>query len=123
MSIDALPEPGVPLIEIRGLSKRFGAVEVLHQVSLTVNKGQTVAVIGPSGSGKTTLLRCINLLEEFDAGEIVFDGLPIGYRAEAGGRRRRLPPRGTSPGRPQIRIRFLKFNMFPPITGLCHNLP
>src|SRR4051812_50095424 len=105
MSIDALPEPGVPLIEIRGLSKRFGAVEVLHQVSLTVNKGQTVAVIGPSGSGKTTLLRCINLLEEFDEGEIVFDGQPIGYRAEAGGGPPAVPPPGRVPAGPRNRVR------------------
>jgi ABC-type polar amino acid transport system ATPase subunit len=118
MSIDALPEPAVPLIEIRGLSKRFGAVEVLHQVSLTIHKGQTVAVIGPSGSGKTTLLRCINLLEEFEQGEIVFDGQPIGYRAEAGGHRRRLPERDRAAARSNIGIVFQSFNLFPHMTVL-----
>ncbi len=51
MSIDPLAEPAAPLIEISGLTKRFGSNEVLHQISLTVTKGQTVAVIGPSGSG------------------------------------------------------------------------
>jgi len=118
MSIDVLPEPAPPLIEIRGLSKRFGAVEVLHQVSLTVTKGQAVAVIGPSGSGKTTMLRCINLLEEFEDGEIVFDGQPIGYRNDAGGRRRRLPERDIAAARSNIGIVFQSFNLFPHMTVL-----
>ena len=52
MSIKALPEAAAPLIEIRGLTKRFGSNEVLRQVSLTIARGQTVAVIGPSGSAK-----------------------------------------------------------------------
>ena len=118
MSIDALSEPATPLIEIRGLSKRFGAVEVLHQVSLTLNKGQTVAVIGPSGSGKTTMLRCINLLEMFEDGEIVFDGQPIGYHCEGGGPRRRLPERDIAAARSNIGIVFQSFNLFPHMTVL-----
>ena len=59
MSIDALPVVAAPMIDIRGLSKRFGSHEVLRQVSLTIPKGQTLAVIGPSGSGKSTLLKVI----------------------------------------------------------------
>ena len=125
MSIDAPPEldPGraAPIIEIRGLTKRFGSHEVLRQVSLTISKGQTVAVIGPSGSGKTTMLRCINLLEEFEDGEIVFDGEPIGYRRASSGRRRRLPEREIAASRSNIGIVFQSFNLFPHMTVL-HNI-
>jgi polar amino acid transport system ATP-binding protein len=118
MSIEPMPRAAAALIEIRGLSKRFGRVQVLHDVSLTVAKGQTVAVIGPSGSGKTTMLRCINLLEEFEEGEIVFDGEPIGYRSEPGGRRRRLPEREVAATRSEIGIVFQSFNLFPHMTVL-----
>jgi ABC-type polar amino acid transport system ATPase subunit len=118
MPIKPMPQAAAPLIEIRGLSKRFGRDQVLHDVSLTVTKGQTVAVIGPSGSGKTTMLRCINLLEEFEEGEIVFDGEPIGYRSEPGGRRRRLPEREVAATRSDIGIVFQSFNLFPHMTVL-----
>ncbi|HEY1431357.1 MAG TPA: amino acid ABC transporter ATP-binding protein [Stellaceae bacterium] len=107
-----------PMIEIRSLSKRFGRLEVLRQVSLTVAKGQVMAVIGPSGSGKTTTLRCINLLEEFDDGEIVFDGDPIGYRRDPHGRRCRLPERAIAAARANIGIVFQSFNLFPHMTVL-----
>ena len=63
-----------PVLEIRRLRKSFDGVEVLKDVSLTVERGQTVTIIGPSGSGKSTLLRCINLLEEPDGGEILLEG-------------------------------------------------
>jgi ABC-type polar amino acid transport system ATPase subunit len=118
MSIEPMPQAAAPLIEIRGLSKRFGRNQVLHDVSLTIAKGKTVAVIGPSGSGKTTMLRCINLLEEFEEGEIVFDGKPIGYRSEPGGRRHRLPEREIAVTRSEIGIVFQSFNLFPHMTVL-----
>src|SRR5215472_9396824 len=118
MSIEPLPEAAVPLIEIRGLSKRFGTHHVLHDVSLTVTRGQTVAVIGPSWSGKTTMLRCINLLEDFEEGEIVFSGDPIGYRSGLGGQRQRLPERTIAAARSNIGIVFQSFNLFPHMTVL-----
>ncbi len=61
-------------LEVRGVTKRFGALEVLRGIDLTVAQGDVVAILGPSGSGKTTLLRCINFLERADGGEMVFDG-------------------------------------------------
>ena len=62
------------MVEISGVKKSFGEVQVLKGIDLSVEKGDAVAVIGPSGSGKTTLLRCINFLEKADEGEMVFDG-------------------------------------------------
>ena len=62
------------LIDVRNVRKGFGELEVLHDISFQVEKGEVVCLIGPSGSGKSTMLRCINLLEDIDAGEIdVFD--------------------------------------------------
>jgi polar amino acid transport system ATP-binding protein len=67
----------MPLVEIADIHKRFGAVEVLKGVSLTLDKGEIVAVIGRSGSGKSTMLRCVNGLEKVQAGRIVVDGIEV----------------------------------------------
>ena len=64
-----------PILELRGVRKAFGGNEVLHDIDLTVSKGEVVAILGPSGSGKTTLLRCANFLERADAGELVLNGV------------------------------------------------
>ena len=62
------------ILEIKNIVKRFGENEILKGVSLSVDKGETVAVIGPSGSGKSTLLRCATALERADGGEILYNG-------------------------------------------------
>ena len=62
------------MLEVHGIRKSFGSLEVLKGVDLTVQKGDVVAILGPSGSGKTTLLRCINFLEKADGGTMTFDG-------------------------------------------------
>ncbi|WP_147613543.1 amino acid ABC transporter ATP-binding protein [Treponema pectinovorum] len=62
------------MIEVKNLKKTFGLLEVLNGISLSIDKGDVIAVIGPSGSGKTTLLRCLNFLERADEGELDFDG-------------------------------------------------
>jgi polar amino acid transport system ATP-binding protein len=64
------------VIEITGLHKSFGALEVLRGVDLTARAGDVVSLIGSSGSGKSTLLRCANLLEDSQQGEILFEGEP-----------------------------------------------
>ena len=62
------------LLEIKHLKKSFGDNVVLKDISLSIDKGEVLAIIGPSGSGKSTLLRCITNLEEEDSGDINFDG-------------------------------------------------
>jgi polar amino acid transport system ATP-binding protein len=108
-----------PMLEVAGLRKRFGAVEVLRDVSLAVSPGEVVVVIGPSGSGKTTLLRCTNLLEEYEHGTIMIDGEPIGYRIDGrSGRRSRMSEREIARARERIGMVFQSFNLFPHMTVL-----
>ncbi len=64
----------LPALEVRGLRKSFGTLEVLRDVSLSVARGELVFVLGPSGSGKSTMLRCCNRLEEPNAGDILLAG-------------------------------------------------
>jgi len=66
-----------PIIQIKDVKKRFGQVEALRGVSLDIDEGEVVVIVGPSGSGKSTLLRCINRLEEYEAGSIIVDGMPL----------------------------------------------
>ena len=66
------------VLDVAGVSKRFGDAEVLSDVSFQVGKGETICVLGPSGSGKSTLLRCINWLERPDAGQIYLNGERVG---------------------------------------------
>ena len=63
-----------PILKIENLRKSFGSLEVLKGINLEVYPGEVVCIIGASGSGKSTLLRCINLLEEADSGNILFEG-------------------------------------------------
>jgi polar amino acid transport system ATP-binding protein len=105
------------LLSIRGLTKRFGDTEVLKGIDLDVNQGEVVSIIGSSGSGKTTLLRCVNLLEDFDGGEIVLDGVAIGYTTR-NGVRRRLRERECARQRAMTGMVFQSFNLFPHLTAL-----
>jgi polar amino acid transport system ATP-binding protein len=66
-----------PMLSLKGIQKRFGALEVLKGVDLDVAKGEVICVLGPSGSGKSTLLRCVNLLEPPEQGEIFLEGQDI----------------------------------------------
>jgi polar amino acid transport system ATP-binding protein len=75
-----------PVIEITGLHKSFGDLEVLRGVDLTAHAGDVVSLIGSSGSGKSTLLRCLNLLEDSQQGDIIFEGEPVTWRGSGPGR-------------------------------------
>lgn len=111
--------PAVPVeIEIRGVSKWFGQHQVLKKVSTEVRRGEAVVVIGPSGSGKTTLLRCVNLLEEYQEGQITIGGRPMGYTVSADGARRRKSERDIAAMRAQVGMVFQSFNLFPHMSVL-----
>lgn len=66
------------VLYIAGLSKSFGALKVLSDITFSVERGETICLLGPSGSGKSTLLRCINWLERPDAGRVFLNGTEIG---------------------------------------------
>lgn len=67
-----------PILNVSGLSKSFGSLQVLHDINFSVARGETVCLLGPSGSGKSTLLRCINWLERPDSGRIMLGGELVG---------------------------------------------
>ena len=94
-------------LRIEGLHKRFGSLEVLRGVDLDVAEHEVICLIGASGSGKSTLLRCVNLLEEIDAGRIVVHGDEVTARGIDVNRVRR-----------GIGIVFQAFNLFPHMTVL-----
>jgi polar amino acid transport system ATP-binding protein len=96
-----------PILEIRGLRKKFGDVEVLRGIDLSVQAQELVFVIGPSGSGKSTLLRCCNRLEEPSAGSIRIDGDDI-----------MAPTTNVNAMRRQIGMVFQSFNLYPHMTAL-----
>ena len=94
-------------VSLQGITKRFADLEVLHGIDLDVGEHEVVCLIGASGSGKSTLLRCINLLEQVDAGTIVVDGQTItGTKVDVN----RL--------RQKIGIVFQAYNLFPHMTVL-----
>ncbi len=103
-------------VALRGLWKRFGALEVLRGIDLEVAPGEVVVVIGPSGSGKSTLLRCVCLLEPIQRGEIEVEGVPIAAGAE---KHARKPDKATVRRmRQEIGMVFQSFNLFPHLTVL-----
>jgi ABC-type polar amino acid transport system ATPase subunit len=108
------------MIEVSDLRKSFGANEVLKGVSFAVERGEVVVVLGPSGSGKSTLLRCVNLLEDWQAGDIRIDGESVGYRVDGGGRRLAWPEAKAAKVREQVGLVFQSFNLFPHRTALAN---
>ena len=106
------------MIAIRGLQKSFGAAHVLRGIDLDIADGEVVALIGRSGCGKTTLLRCINFLEEYEAGAIRLDGEELWYRTTPDGARRRVHEAEARRMRQQMGIVFQQYNLFPHMTVL-----
>ena len=105
---------GGRVLDVAGVSKRFGALEVLSDISFQVAKGETVCVLGPSGSGKSTLLRCINWLERPDAGQIYLNGAEIGVN----GAGVVMSDRELSRIRTRIGMVFQHFALWPHLTVL-----
>jgi len=98
---------GAAVLEVRGVTKAFGARDVLSGVDLEVREHEAVAIIGASGSGKSTLMRCVDLLEEIDDGDVFLDGEVI-----------------TDPAVDPVTVRrrlglvFQAYNLFPHLTAL-----
>jgi len=106
-----------PAVQVRGVHKSFGALHVLRGVDLTVRRGEVTAILGPSGSGKSTLLRTLNHLEKVDAGLILVDGEPVGYRLK-GRKLHELREREVLQQRSKVGFVFQDFNLFPHLTVL-----
>ena len=107
-----------PALSIRQVSKSFGPIEVLHDISLDIPMGKVTCLIGPSGSGKSTLLRCCAFLEEASAGIILIHGEPLGFAAATRGGRIRLPAANIRAVRSRIGMVFQQFNLWPHMTAL-----
>ncbi|MDO9633329.1 MAG: amino acid ABC transporter ATP-binding protein, partial [Humidesulfovibrio sp.] len=105
MSDTSIPTP--PIVDIRHVSKSFGALKALNNVSMSMSLGEKVVIIGPSGSGKSTLLRSINKLETVDSGTIIVDGLDIN-----------APTTDINKLRMELGMVFQSFNLFPHKTVL-----
>jgi len=108
-----------PMVKAETVCKNFGALKVLKGVTLDLAKGQVLVLVGPSGSGKSTFLRCINHLEQVNAGRLYVDGELVGYR-ERGGKLHELPPREAARQRRDVGMVFQHFNLFPHRTALAN---
>lgn len=106
-----------PMMHAENVRKRYGHLEVLKGIDLSVERGQVCCLLGPSGSGKSTFLRCINHLEKVDGGKLTVDGEPVGYRRQ-GDTLRELREREVADRRRSIGMVFQRFNLFPHMTAL-----
>ncbi len=96
-----------PVLQLNGITKRFGARTILEGISMSVVPGEIVCFIGPSGTGKSTLLRCVNGLEDIQGGEILFEGQRVEAHA-----------RSIAAVRKRVGMIFQQFNLYPHLTAL-----
>lgn len=95
------------MIKVSNLHKRFGELDVLKGINTDIEKGEIVVIIGPSGSGKSTFLRCLNMLEEPDQGEVIFEGVKLNDKKC-----------NVDKQRQKMGMVFQQFNLFPHMTIL-----
>jgi len=100
-------DPSQTVITLKGVNKWYGDFHVLKDIDLTVAKGERIVICGPSGSGKSTLIRCINRLEEHQAGQIVVDGIELTNNVK-----------NIEAVRRDVGMVFQQFNLFPHLTVL-----
>lgn len=96
-----------PMIELNKMNKWYGDFHVLKNINLTVKKGERIVICGPSGSGKSTMIRCINRLEEHQAGDIIVAGRPLNDDLK-----------NIEAVRKNVGMCFQHFNLFPHLTVL-----
>ncbi len=112
------PTPGeTPIIRLSKITKRFGKTTAVDAVDLSVMPREKVVIIGPSGSGKSTLLRSVNILEEIDEGDIIFEGRKVGY-VEKKGAQVLDSQKNVCALRAEIGMVFQHFYLFPHMTVL-----
>ena len=102
-----VPAHEAPVIEMHGVNKWFDEFHVLKDINVVVRQGERIVVCGPSGSGKSTLIRCINGLEEHEAGRIVVNGIELDPYS-----------RHVDAIRGEVGMVFQQFNLFPHLTVL-----
>jgi ABC-type polar amino acid transport system ATPase subunit len=102
-----LPDATSPVIEMTGVGKWYGEIEVLKDINFSVARGERVVICGPSGSGKSTLIRCINRLEEHRDGRIAVNGVELDHST-----------RNVETVRRDVGMVFQQFNLFPHLTVL-----
>jgi arginine/ornithine transport system ATP-binding protein len=105
-------------LEVQDLHKSYGAHQVLKGVSLQAQAGDVISIIGSSGSGKSTFLRCINLLEQPNAGNIVLNGEPLKLVANKSGGLKAAEPRQLQRMRSQLSMVFQHFNLWSHMSAL-----
>ncbi|SCX04451.1 polar amino acid transport system ATP-binding protein [Mycolicibacterium fluoranthenivorans] len=109
--------PAQPMVKAEQVCKSFGALQVLKGITLEIGRGEVLVLVGPSGSGKSTFLRCINHLEQVNAGRLYVDGELVGYR-ERGSKLLEMSPKDAAKQRREIGMVFQHFNLFPHRTAL-----
>ncbi|MET0967715.1 MAG: amino acid ABC transporter ATP-binding protein [Tardiphaga sp.] len=102
-----MPDAAAPIIQMSGVTKWYGDVQVLKDIDFTVARGERVVICGPSGSGKSTMIRCINRLEEHRDGRIVVNGVELDHST-----------RNVDVVRRDVGMVFQQFNLFPHLTVL-----
>ncbi|SFA39872.1 amino acid ABC transporter ATP-binding protein, PAAT family [Anoxybacillus pushchinoensis] len=95
------------MIQVTNLKKSYGSLHVLKGIDVHIREKEVVVVIGPSGSGKSTFLRCLNMLEDFDEGDIIIDGFRL-----------KDPKTDLNKVREEVGMVFQRFNLFPHMTVL-----
>lgn len=106
-----------PVLEIRGLHKSYGNLQVIRGVDVRAHRGDVISLIGSSGSGKSTLLRCCNLLEDSQQGDILFQGEPIKW-TDSGPHRRPADNKQVIRIRTNLSMVFQQFNLWSHMTIL-----